>query len=466
MTMIRKFNISGNIQHLQIAGAANQLVRVGAEGFFKQLLELPPARYLDLLTIAAAVYSVDRISKRSWEGGNEHGYRRFHLTLELREPRFWRTQKIVRPLSETLAFLSNDDWQFDFVPRPEAISGGGNQEFLALPKDVNPELAALYSGGLDSAAGLANRAIQGENNFALLTVGHQTSMHKLVTQQIQSLVGILKHERGINLKISHSTLTISLRGDAARRMRLQEKTQRVRAFLFCVAAAIVAKAYRLDRVDVFENGVGAINLPLMTGMLGTGLATRGAHPTFLNMMSEFCSKIGESPVQFVLPFMNKTKAEMLSPLTSTPKLHEWLQKSRSCIHTAHRIKGIHHCGVCPGCIERRQAFLASGARENLDEYELNILDHPKINERYADYFRLFQQDALDWVGRSPRPRVRLTKHLRITNTPQKLHLPARELQIRSSFEAIRVFGSPIHIATRMKNGAATAASPHKSGESP
>ena len=464
--MVRKFNISGSTQDLQITGASNQRVRVGAEGFFKQLLELPPPRYLDLLTIAAAVYAVDRISKRSWEGANEDGYRRFHLTVEVREPRFWRAKAILRSLSETLGFLSNDDWQFKFIPKSDAKSGGGHQEFLALSKDNQPKVAALYSGGLDSAAGLANRAIQGENDFALLTVGHQTSLHKLVTQQIQSLQKILKQERGINLRIPHSTLTISLRGDAACRMRLQEKTQRVRAFLFCVAAAIVAKAYRLNRIEVFENGVGAINLPLMTGMLGTGLATRGAHPTFLQMMSDFCSKIGDRPIQFVLPFMKQTKAEMLSPLTNTSMLPEWLQKSRSCVHTARRLTGVRHCGVCPGCVERRQAFLAASVRENLDDYEFDILNYPKMSERNADYFRLFKQDAVDWASHSPRPAVRLTKHLRITNVPQKLHKQTRELQIRSSFEAMRVFGSPNHIATRMKSVAAMKAPSGKSGETP
>ena len=44
------------------------------------------------------------------------------------------------------------------------------------------------------------------------------------------------------------------------------------------------------------------NLPLMAGMLDRGRATRGAHPTFLRLMSKFSTLVMGKDVNFTLPF--------------------------------------------------------------------------------------------------------------------------------------------------------------------
>src|SRR5690606_29891616 len=124
-------------------------------------------------------------------------------------------------------------------------------------------------------------------------------------------------------------------GGAAKRISLQERSQRSRAFLFYATAAVIAQACEIENIEVFENGVGAINLPLMTGMLAGGLATRGAHPTFLKLMSQLASAVAEKPIRYSLPFATQTKAEMLAPLKAH-RLDSWAQLSRSCVHTSWR----------------------------------------------------------------------------------------------------------------------------------
>src|SRR5262249_25663156 len=155
----------------------------------------------------------------------------------------------------------------------------------------------------------------------------------------------------------------SLCGGSSIRLSQQECTQRSRAFLFAACAVAVADAYRICDIDVFENGVGSINLPLMTGMLGQGLATRGAHPYFLALMSNLAMAITESNLRFTLPFASMTKGEMLERLKHHG-LGSWARQSRSCIHSSLRLPGAPQCGSCPACIERRQAFRVAGVPED------------------------------------------------------------------------------------------------------
>lgn len=306
-----EFRISGTSNQLFVEETGvPQAAKLNADGFFHPLLRLPPRRCLDLLRIAAGVHTVDRIVKRMKRKDNEEGTRRLHLIFEVKEPDFWVNPDVQQLLLKILTFLTDDDWSIGFEHADRA-GDHGNQDFLDLPRPFEPAHAALYSGGLDSAAGLASRLLDGANDFVLVTVGHQSGLHSRVSRQIAALKQILGSGARLQVQTLHSTLTTALHRGKAKRMRLQERTQTSRGFFFCSAAVVAANAYGLRNVEVFENGVGAINLPLMTGMLGGPLSTRGAHPTFLDLMSRLASLVTELPMKFVLPFELKTKGEML-----------------------------------------------------------------------------------------------------------------------------------------------------------
>jgi 7-cyano-7-deazaguanine synthase in queuosine biosynthesis len=413
-------------------------MKLGADGFFDALLTLPTARCLDFMHIAAGVYAVDRICKRKVERGNDHGIRQLAVTFAVDDLSYWKQRAEVRSLVEVLSFLTGDDWTIDFSPAKRSSGDVGHLDFLSLPRPFQPKYAALYSGGLDSAAGLANRLLAGANEFILMTVSHQSGLHSRVDLQLEQLKSILKQSRGLEISLLHSTLTTSLSGGKSKRLRMQEQTQRCRAFLFFACAAVAANAYGVERIEVFENGVGAINLPLMTGMLGSGLCTRGAHPTFLRWMSELASRVMERAVRFELPFAAKTKAELISGM-SEPSLGDWALQSRSCVHTSPREAGRTHCGRCAACIERRQAFAAAGIAEDAGAYQMDIFTQPLVDRKYADYFDLYREDAVDWLANSPRVRRRLNNHLRITEVPAHEDDGIVELQMRNAREAVGVF---------------------------
>lgn len=440
--MFEQYQISGTADHVRIDGEVQQLLKLNADGFFKALLVLPSHRCLDLLRIAAGIYAVDRISKRKKRRDNEDGIRQLHLTFDVHDAEFWMQSAIKQLVVEILSFLTDDDWLFDFRQSQRALGDLGYQDFLGLPRPFQPRHAALYSGGLDSAAGLANRLLEGANDFLLVTVGHQSGLHHRVEKQLKGLSGLLKVCPGVTVNVLHSTLTTSLEGGKSKRMRQQERTQRSRAFLFCAATTIAAKAYNLELMEMFENGVGAINLPLMTGMFGGGRSTRSAHPTFLHLMSELSTRVTEKPMCFVLPFEAKTKAEMLQNLKDSAGLAMWAQESRSCVHTSLRQVGKTHCGRCPACIERRQAFASAGIEENLDIYQTNVLTESLNDEDEADYLYLYQLEAMKCLEGAESVRRRTTNYLRLTDVPREHDDRISELQLRYSREVLRTFGSP------------------------
>ncbi len=435
--MSDSYHISWQADRFTIRGDKEQAAKLEANGFFRALLNLPDRRCVDFLRIAAATYMVDRICKRRIRVHNESGLRDVRITFEVEDIGFWKQSDIVASVEDIIQFLTGDNWIVEFA---KAVRDPGNinqNDYLRL-ESFRPDSVGMYSGGLDSAAGLANRFLDGQK-FLLVTVDHQSGMHSRVTDQLEALSHIFQDE-GIGVPhYWHSTLKTSLVRGKSKHMGTQEKTQRSRAFLFCAAAMVAAHEYKVDVVEMFENGVGAINLPLMSGMLGNGLATRGSHPTFLKMMSDLSSQVAERKLRFELPFAGVTKAEMVQGLNRVPGLANWAKMSRSCIHSAPRITGRPQCGHCPACIERRQAFRVAGV-EDLNGYHVDVFSE-KLAE--ADYLNLYRLDALDWLEGSGRPRRRLKRHLQLTGLTAKHFDNIEKLQVKHSREIIDVFGSPL-----------------------
>lgn len=427
-----RFLISANRETVRLGGDISRSVRILADAFFAGLPRLPSERCLDLLHIATGVYAADRMVRHA-SRANDFSMRTIDLSFGVRDVEFWSDKQVSQELRSLLVFLTDDDWQIQFDSMHDPRPGIGHQHPLSLPKPYDPDRIALYSGGLDSAAGLAHRITSGIGRYALVTVGHQSWLRKKATEQLLSLQNAL----GIT-PLLHSTLVTAIRAGQKTRMSQQELSQRSRSFLFCACAISVASAYGINEIDVFENGVGAVNFPLMTGMLLGGLATRGSHPTFLRRMSALGSVVTETSIRFNLPFAMKTKAEVLAELE--PLLVNWARQSRSCVHSSWRIVGKSHCGTCPACIERRQAFIAAGFDDDVHHYSTDILTRAPEAGPHADYFRLYRAEAESWLMAEPRTRRRMDAHLRFTEMPDTDYQKIIDLQTRHSQEVRAVYG--------------------------
>src|SRR5690606_16788410 len=94
-------------------------------------------------------------------------------------------------VTELLEFLSGDSWHLTFVPENQAPTGNGHQTRLPL-RSIRADRVALFSGGLDSMAGLASRLIHGTSSYALLTVSHQASLRASCLGATRKLQEILR----------------------------------------------------------------------------------------------------------------------------------------------------------------------------------------------------------------------------------------------------------------------------------
>ncbi len=150
-------------------------------------------------------------------------------------------------------------------------------------------------------------------------------------------------------------------------MAYQELSQCCRAFLFTTLGAVTAIEHGAERVEVYENGVGAANLPPMTGMWVGGRSTKGCHPHFLRLMGELASRVAERKVGFVLPFADRTKAQTVHTLIEDG-LERLAFDTVSCVHHSPRVSGGKQCGTCFACLGRRQSMLTAGFQEPAGAY--------------------------------------------------------------------------------------------------
>lgn len=417
---------------VSLSGAVRQDAVITAELMLSALLEGSSQRSIDLIAIATGVYAIDRVCKRKASSRNECGVRTHNVTFEVVDLAFWNQPHIAEHLVGILRFLTGDVWFVSFVQRSEPHAGI-LQRKLELDEPV-PTRLGLFSGGLDSAAGLANKLLAGEDSYLLLTVGHHASVRRRSKRQVDDLRSI----RPGSL-LNHAAFVVHFDGGVAGRLKRQETTQRARGFLFCAAAAILAGACKIEDIDLFENGIGSLNLPLTEGSMSDGLSTRGAHPGFLSKMELLVSEVLDQPIRYHLPFFWHTKAEMVKLLSGTPGIEAWLHQSSSCIHTSLRERGKRHCGQCAACIERRQAFQRGGMRDDVSTYQVDLLSNGQPKE--LQYLLTYIDSARRWTAGEERLRDRLSRFQILTDIT---HLPPESLEnllIRHANESLLTYGN-------------------------
>ena len=103
------------------------------------------------------------------------------LRLGYWEPNFWNSDEVREALVDCLDFVSGDSWDFGFNGNSTPIEVD-KQRFLPLFDD--PPLLCLYSGGLDSAAGLSSRIAECPGRPVIpITVWHQPRQKKLICEK-------------------------------------------------------------------------------------------------------------------------------------------------------------------------------------------------------------------------------------------------------------------------------------------
>lgn len=372
----------------------------------------PSGRVFDLLHIASSVFFADRIVKRQRRGGPESWPRKMMLSVEVRDPEFWNANSTYDRLIGALEFVSGDSWTLRFTPQSE-----DNRTHIEWQRPLCPDIfpknpcLCLYSGGLDSAAGLTSRL--SESNFDCIvpiTVRHRSDLGEKVRRQVHAL----ENHFGSDLCPVIVPFDMSSPSKLA---QSEETSQRSRAFLFIAVGAAIADGFGASRLEMYESRIGAINAPLLAGMEGSQ-ATRSAHPYFLYRVSQLLSVVIGRDLEVVLPFFDRTKGQLVSAMAE-PNLQHVARATCSCPSYPVRLQKSgpqQSCGMCAACLFRRVAMTAGGIQEDGGVYQYDFLDRnaeiPAKKLRFLAAF-LNQIDSLAAVEQSLPPNIE--RHLRQTH---------------------------------------------------
>ena len=365
-----------------------------------------PAHYEDFLEIAAYIYSGDqaleRIGKNDVDNMGTRWRRTFHYHIPVRVPEFWDTPDVKLAMRQTLEFLTEDYYEFTFTGAAHAPAV---QTFLGLEaatgKFSRPDRLALFSGGLDSLAGVVRDAI-GEKS-KLLLLNHRSNdkfspLYETLFQQLAEKV----HPRPLSqvrvLINKHASLSV-------------DYCQRARSCLFAAMGLTVAAILKLDELTCYENGVVSLNLPLC-GQITGAKATRTTHPRVIRGLEKLGQLLaGKKGFQIHTPFFWHTKGDVVAEILKE-NCGPLIASSRSCAGTILRSKVKPHCGVCSQCIDRRIGVITNKADEfdPAGGYEIDVFSDtlPKVVDKImtAEFInRAFEVEtyanANEFIGEQP-----------------------------------------------------------------
>ena len=362
-------------------------IRLGLPDFVRDVFHLPD-RALDLLELAAFVYCADRMNFRGPKNAVEyHAWARsFHFVVKVRDYNFWTRSEVSACLSQALEFMTGDrGYRFSFQPGHSTPRTGlfDDEEFEI--GDSRELTVALFSGGLDSLAGVINR-LENSNDRVCL-VSHQSQPGTIKTQQrLASALRDLYPGRTF-----HYRFRCHLKG-----MRAVEESQRSRAFLYTSIAFAIAQAFGQDGFTVYENGITGMNFPRRSD-LTSARASRTTHPRTIYHLNELFSLLFEGSTRIHLPFLWKTKTDVLSLLKESPHL-SLIPSAVSCSKTFQNLGQATHCGGCSQCVDRRFAAYASKT-DDIDDsgiYATDIISRSILDREIKTTVVDFVRQAKDF----------------------------------------------------------------------
>jgi 7-cyano-7-deazaguanine synthase in queuosine biosynthesis len=314
----------------------------------------------DLLALARHAFLADREKFRGRSPDDHRWHRPLEITVPVQKIGLWSAADVQDVVVRLLTWLTDDAWSVTFVRR----EAGEPPRQIPLPLDDTGREIALFSGGLDATAGVALQMPASP----LLAVGVVTNP-AMAGYQRRVMAALIQSGLG---DIRYAPLPFAVVGGA----KDDEPTRRTRGVVFLAAGVAAALQSDRERLLVFENGVGALNLPFTAAQSGA-MTSRAVHPLTLRLMSELVELLLGRPFAIVNPYLSVTKAEMVSALPSAAR--EACAASESCDNAASG-RGLleKRCGYCTSCLLRRVSFEAA-ARACWDErpYRADTADSPK-----------------------------------------------------------------------------------------
>lgn len=304
----------------------------------------------DLYRIAAAVY----ISDIRMEKTEKQRSRAINILITVSDIGKWVAQK--QRLESLIHFLSGDHVVFHFVQ-------GEPPKGTFVFKPIEKKSVCLFSGGLDSLAGIKWLKDQGIRPVMISHCANNKICH------IQSeLAGLLKNLLADNLDF----FQISARGKSGKELNMREYSQATRSFLFLSIACVFAVGLGIPVIHIFENGIMGLNIPIVQSRIFNN--TKTVHPSLLAKYNQLINFLFPNCIRVENPFILMTKGEVLQSL-NTDGFRDILRDSVSCA----KMQGLRwegttlkHCGTCVPCVLRRVSIHHANLDAYDDQYEKNI----------------------------------------------------------------------------------------------
>ena len=293
----------------------------------------PSVLAFDFLMLALGVVSADKALLRSecadgWT-------RQIDLTVFVQEYDRWIEESCL--IEEMLRFLTGDFWRIHFEKLNTSICP--DREYPLRPNDC----ICLLSGGMDSLVGAIDL--------------HEGGRNPLFVSQI--VRGDAEHQRKYAASLGSDNLCQW--SNSVRKHGNTENSTRARSIIFFAYALLASCGISFNehgRKEIFvpENGFISLNIPLDYMRIGS-LSTKTTHPVYMKLLQKIWDDL-DLRVDLVLPYIFKTKGEVLSECKNQELMRSLVFGSTSC--GKYQRHGLRHCGECVPCLVRRASFLKAG----------------------------------------------------------------------------------------------------------
>lgn len=327
-----------------------------------------PAIVADLVDLAVAIHASDRLAPHNLREKK----RRLFVVLPVRHPELLSAEPFRTKLEDLLEWATGSEWVFDFQTRvaPERFVKEQLVFLSIVPQGCE---VALWSGGLDALAGLYTRLrIYQEKSFVIFGTGSNNHVYHRqgeVAKKVQSIFRDRCHLFRVPIRFHDSG------------MHHKNKLSRSRGVVFTLLGAACAYLMGQRVLCVYENGIGAINLPYRASAVGLD-HSRSVHPLTLLMVSDVVSELLGEEFRVKNPFLFWTKAKMCKKLAEEGR-NDLPSLTMSC-DSPHRQQPI-QCGYCSSCLLRRQALAAN----HLEDRTRYVVFHgerpPKQSSLHLDH---------------------------------------------------------------------------------
>jgi 7-cyano-7-deazaguanine synthase in queuosine biosynthesis len=331
----------------------------------------------DLLDVCLAIAMCDRRAPRVLGRRKAHvalgSVRIINVSIPVRCLELWNRAEVVEAVILLAQLLTGDIWNIRFEHRERPSRQVAHQESFTPRLSIRQAIVALHSGGLDSLLGMA-KVLAANEQVTLIPVSLITNSKtiRVVEKVTKSLQGTIPEAsiRGSYVRLVHRR--------NGRPIDDRERECRTR-ILPCLAAGIaVATEFADGRLQLTENGPGAVNLPTSLEQLDTW-TTRATHPMTLESFAHLATVVLECEIRIDNTGWLQTKGELAIAQLHDQRFHNAARLTVSCERFPYS-NADSPCGACMSCLYRKMALHAA----SLGNIDGERKSHSWERDKYAE----------------------------------------------------------------------------------